>query len=98
MLTWFLPKPNQNCFLQDMDFGKYATACNGELNKYHNYNLFAVCNHFGSMEGGHYTAYCLSPKLQKWFKYDDHEVLTSSFLHVAPQVQFDPHSGAKMKF
>jgi ubiquitin C-terminal hydrolase len=26
------------------------------------------------MEGGHYTAYCLSQRLNKWFKYDDQEV------------------------
>lgn len=60
--------------LTGMNFGKHATACGGKMNRYTNYNLFAVCNHFGSMEGGHYTAYCLSERYMKWFKYDDHEV------------------------
>ena len=60
--------------LTGVDFGQYVTACDGKLNRYRSYNLFAVCNHFGSMEGGHYTAYCLSSKTGQWFKYDDHEV------------------------
>ena len=60
--------------LNDVDFGRYVTACSGKQNRHHSYNLFAVCNHFGSMEGGHYTAYCYSSTSNQWFKYDDHEV------------------------
>ena len=29
----------------------------------------------GSMEGGHYTAYCNVRSSGNWYKYDDHEVL-----------------------
>ena len=60
--------------LNDLNLGQYAVACNGNLNRHHHYRLHAVCNHMGSMEGGHYTAYCYSEGLRKWFKYDDHEV------------------------
>lgn len=29
------------------------------------YHLYAVSNHYGTMEGGHYTAYCKSAKYRK---------------------------------
>ena len=30
-----------------------------------------VSNHFGSLEGGHYTAYCNSNVQRRWHKFDD---------------------------
>ncbi|XP_045504231.1 ubiquitin carboxyl-terminal hydrolase 8 isoform X2 [Colias croceus] len=55
--------------LEGLDMGQLALNCptNG-------YNLYAVSNHYGSMEGGHYTAYCKSSVYGKWYKYDDHLV------------------------
>lgn len=38
------------------------------------YRLYAVSNHFGTLDGGHYTACCRNPNTQKWYKFDDHEV------------------------
>lgn len=38
------------------------------------YNLFSVSNHYGGLDGGHYTAYCKNAARQRWFKFDDHEV------------------------
>ncbi|KAG8440543.1 hypothetical protein GDO86_006330 [Hymenochirus boettgeri] len=38
------------------------------------YNLFGVSNHYGCLDGGHYTAYCKNAIKQRWFKFDDHEV------------------------
>ncbi|XP_053575303.1 LOW QUALITY PROTEIN: ubiquitin carboxyl-terminal hydrolase 8 [Bombina bombina] len=38
------------------------------------YSLFGVSNHYGGLDGGHYTAYCKNAIRQKWFKFDDHEV------------------------
>ena len=35
------------------------------------YRLYAVSNHSGSVYGGHYTAYCLHPKLGSWFEFND---------------------------
>ena len=60
--------------MNNLDLGQYVTACGGKLNDYKKYNLYAVCNHVGCMEGGHYTAYCNVDELQRWHKYDDHEV------------------------
>ncbi|PKU44277.1 ubiquitin carboxyl-terminal hydrolase 8 isoform x2 [Limosa lapponica baueri] len=31
-------------------------------------------NHYGGLDGGHYTAYCKNASKQRWFKFDDHEV------------------------
>ncbi|XP_011504954.1 PREDICTED: ubiquitin carboxyl-terminal hydrolase 8 isoform X2 [Ceratosolen solmsi marchali] len=39
-----------------------------------NYNLYAMSNHYGTMDGGHYTAYCKNNTQNKWYKYDDHTV------------------------
>ncbi|XP_050556044.1 ubiquitin carboxyl-terminal hydrolase 8 isoform X2 [Spodoptera frugiperda] len=55
--------------LEELDMRHFA-HCGGP----HAYNLYAVSNHYGSMEGGHYTAYCKSSVYGKWYKYDDHVV------------------------
>ncbi|UJR22199.1 hypothetical protein I4U23_025263 [Adineta vaga] len=47
---------------------------NDNQRQYELYDLFAVCNHRGSMSNGHYTAYCQNPITNKWFCYDDHLV------------------------
>ena len=60
--------------LRDWNLGDYVTGCGGALNKYEKYQLQAVCNHTGTMEGGHYTAYCFNNVARRWYKYDDHEV------------------------
>ncbi|KAM6376694.1 LOW QUALITY PROTEIN: ubiquitin carboxyl-terminal hydrolase 43 [Pluvialis apricaria] len=38
------------------------------------YDLYAVCNHHGSMQGGHYTAYCCNALDGRWYSYDDSKV------------------------
>ncbi|XP_042658242.1 ubiquitin carboxyl-terminal hydrolase 43 [Tyto alba] len=38
------------------------------------YDLYAVCNHHGSMQGGHYTAYCCNALDGRWYSYDDSRV------------------------
>ncbi|KAF7249168.1 Ubiquitin carboxyl-terminal hydrolase 43, partial [Varanus komodoensis] len=38
------------------------------------YDLYAVCNHHGSMQGGHYTAYCRNALDGRWYSYDDSTV------------------------
>jgi len=35
------------------------------------YDLYAVTNHFGSLHGGHYTAYAKNPFDQNWYNFDD---------------------------
>ncbi|XP_062575612.1 ubiquitin carboxyl-terminal hydrolase 8-like isoform X2 [Saccostrea cucullata] len=38
------------------------------------YKLYATSNHTGTLDGGHYTAYCRNPCTQNWYKYDDDHV------------------------
>ncbi|XP_066443851.1 ubiquitin carboxyl-terminal hydrolase 43 isoform X2 [Eleutherodactylus coqui] len=38
------------------------------------YDLYAVCNHHGSLQGGHYTAYCRNSVDARWYSYDDSSV------------------------
>lgn len=38
------------------------------------YDLYAVSNHFGSLSGGHYTAFACNPHYKKWFNFDDTDV------------------------
>lgn len=38
------------------------------------YSLFGVSNHYGGLDGGHYTAYCKNALKQKWYKFDDQDV------------------------
>lgn len=38
------------------------------------YDLYAVSNHYGGLDGGHYTAYCKNPVANEWFDFDDSQV------------------------
>ncbi|XP_076249368.1 uncharacterized protein LOC143188803 isoform X2 [Calliopsis andreniformis] len=40
----------------------------------YSYSLYAMSNHYGTMEGGHYTAFCKNAAQNKWYKYDDQTV------------------------
>jgi len=61
-----------NFDLKNLNVSQYAV--NGFDNKNSRFNLYAVSNHFGSLEGGHYTAYCSSDVLKRWYKFDDQDV------------------------
>lgn len=38
------------------------------------YELFAVCNHMGTVSSGHYTATTKSRQTGQWYTYDDDRV------------------------
>ncbi|XP_061823673.1 ubiquitin carboxyl-terminal hydrolase 31-like [Nerophis lumbriciformis] len=38
------------------------------------YDLYAVCNHHGTMQGGHYTAQCKNSIDGQWYCFDDSDV------------------------
>ncbi|KAJ2181317.1 hypothetical protein GGF45_001584 [Coemansia sp. RSA 551] len=38
------------------------------------YDLHAVCNHYGGMGGGHYTAYARNPEDNMWYDFNDSHV------------------------
>ncbi|XP_055991377.1 inactive ubiquitin carboxyl-terminal hydrolase 50 [Sorex fumeus] len=42
--------------------------------KHPKYNLCAVVNHFGDLDGGHYTAFCKNSVSQAWYSFDDTRV------------------------
>eukprot|EP01090_Pellita_catalonica_P015874 TRINITY_DN438_c0_g2_i3.p1 TRINITY_DN438_c0_g2~~TRINITY_DN438_c0_g2_i3.p1 ORF type:complete len:330 (-),score=87.83 TRINITY_DN438_c0_g2_i3:36-1025(-) len=56
--------------LTNFDIGKYVL---GEQSTTL-YDLYAVSNHYGSLGGGHYTAYGFNHRENKWYKYDDSSV------------------------
>ncbi|XP_014467880.1 PREDICTED: ubiquitin carboxyl-terminal hydrolase 8-like [Dinoponera quadriceps] len=49
------------------------TAMSNNIRNY-NYTLYAMSNHYGTMDGGHYTAFCKNATQNKWYKYDDQTV------------------------
>lgn len=56
--------------LEDLDLSTYTKGYNSKSYKY---NLYGVCNHIGSVSGGHYTAFVKNSQ-NKWIHYNDHIV------------------------
>ncbi|XP_072421519.1 ubiquitin carboxyl-terminal hydrolase 8 isoform X1 [Chiloscyllium punctatum] len=57
--------------LENLDLFSYLIGPRSNVKRY---NLFAVSNHYGGLDGGHYTAYCKNAVKQRWFKFDDQDV------------------------
>ncbi len=70
--------------LEGLDMSKYLIDATTKSV----YNLYAVSNHFGSLNGGHYTAYCQNPLFQKWFDFDDSSVSKLSASDVNTQAAY----------
>eukprot|EP01022_Parablepharisma_sp_SALTPOND_P000811 TRINITY_DN105092_c1_g1_i1.p1 TRINITY_DN105092_c1_g1~~TRINITY_DN105092_c1_g1_i1.p1 ORF type:complete len:1343 (-),score=129.35 TRINITY_DN105092_c1_g1_i1:3311-6964(-) len=49
-----------------------------EGGKKYKYDLFAVSNHYGGLQGGHYTATCYNPITKEWVECDDSHVSSTS--------------------
>ena len=58
-----------NFDLRNLDLSHHVVS--GFDNQFSRFNLYAVSNHFGNLEGGHYTAYASSDVHKKWYKFDD---------------------------
>jgi len=56
-----------------LDLRKYTRA-SPEIAGGGIYDLFAVSNHFGGLSGGHYTATCYNPVVNKWLYFNDSSV------------------------
>ncbi|XP_028914071.1 ubiquitin carboxyl-terminal hydrolase 31 [Ornithorhynchus anatinus] len=52
------------------------------------YDLYAVCNHQGTMQGGHYTAYCKNSVDGLWYCFDDSNVQQLSEDEVCKQTAY----------
>lgn len=51
------------------------------------YNLYAVVNHYGHLDGGHYTAFCKLDN-QRWYKFDDSNVFEMQDTDVCGQAAY----------
>ncbi|XP_060069367.1 ubiquitin carboxyl-terminal hydrolase 8-like [Ylistrum balloti] len=70
--------------VNDLSLDKFVR---GPSNNSH-YQLYGVSNHYGTMDGGHYTAYCKNAVSKKWNKFDDHEVFEMSSSEVKTSAGF----------
>lgn len=61
--------------VEGLDMTRYILNANGEKVIY---DLYAVSNHFGGLDGGHYTAYCKNPVSKKWYNFDDSDCSSMS--------------------
>lgn len=61
--------------LDALDLAQYVIGPKQNLKRY---SLYGVSNHYGGLDGGHYTAYCKNTLKQRWYKFDDHEVIDIS--------------------
>ncbi|XP_066540811.1 ubiquitin carboxyl-terminal hydrolase 8 [Hoplias malabaricus] len=57
--------------LENLDLSQYVIGPKSNLKRY---SLYAVSNHYGGLDGGHYTAYSKNATREHWYKFDDHEV------------------------
>ncbi|XP_054713853.1 ubiquitin carboxyl-terminal hydrolase 8-like [Uloborus diversus] len=65
----------------DFDFTFDVPCEENSEERFRSYSLYGVVNHYGTLEGGHYIAYCKTVS-RKWYKYDDHEVSEINALDV----------------
>jgi len=56
--------------IQNLDLSKYVSGYNPGQ---YQYDLYGVCNHSGSVNGGHYTAVVLN-SMNEWIHYNDTQV------------------------
>ncbi|KAF6756816.1 hypothetical protein DFP72DRAFT_963469, partial [Ephemerocybe angulata] len=59
----------------------------------YDYDLFAVINHTGALDNGHYTAFALSPATNEWYRFDDDKVS-----HASAKACLEESAGAYMCF
>ncbi|XP_037076197.1 ubiquitin carboxyl-terminal hydrolase 8-like [Pollicipes pollicipes] len=74
---WRKKQSNVDFPLENLDMAPYVINKEARY-RHHRYHLYGVVNHYGSMESGHYTAYCRSITTGRWHKFDDHEVYQMS--------------------
>ncbi|EDV93611.1 GH18183 [Drosophila grimshawi] len=68
----YIKKQNYLQFpLDNLEMKPYIARAESRTVTPKTYQLYAVSNHYGSMEGGHYTAFCKSANYGRWYKFDD---------------------------
>ena len=61
-----------------MNFNMSDYVVGPSARQQHTFSLYAVSNHYGTMHGGHYTAFCKNVYDRKWYKFDDQFVTEMS--------------------
>ena len=56
--------------IENLDMDKYIIYNEKKVNN-NLYDLFAVANHYGGLNGGHYISYCKNFLNNKWFEFND---------------------------
>jgi ubiquitin carboxyl-terminal hydrolase 4/11/15 len=62
--------------IEGLDLSEYVlqNVQGGKKSGEYIYDLYAVSNHFGSLNGGHYTAFAKNAIDGKWYDFDDTDV------------------------
>lgn len=61
--------------LTNLDISRFVSHNKSKYNGLNKkYDLFAVANHYGELEYGHYDAYCLNYIDNHWYNFDDKDV------------------------
>ena len=63
---WLKNKEEIDFKIKDMDMKEYMIGPDKEHSKY---DLFALVQHYGTIENGHYISICNNS--DRWYKYDD---------------------------
>uniref|UniRef100_A0A4W5JLL7 ubiquitinyl hydrolase 1 n=1 Tax=Hucho hucho TaxID=62062 RepID=A0A4W5JLL7_9TELE len=75
--------------MENLDLTQYVIGPKQRLKKY---NLFAVSNHYGGLNGGYYTAFCKNAIKQQWYKFEDKDVSDISTSSVKSSAALFCHS------
>jgi ubiquitin carboxyl-terminal hydrolase 8 len=67
-LTTKVDYPIDNLNLDDFVLNNNNKMSEKSKNSYH---LYAISNHLGTMDGGHYTAMCRHTDNNRWYRFDD---------------------------
>ena len=60
--------------IEGLDIQKYTKLDHKDAGISSQYDLFGVVNHFGSLNGGHYTATCKNSIDDSWYYFNDSSV------------------------
>jgi ubiquitin carboxyl-terminal hydrolase 8 len=60
--------------IENLKLDKYILNGEARSQLKNTYRLYAISNHSGTLDGGHYTAMCRNYELNRWLKFDDTDV------------------------
>ena len=64
--------------LESLDMRKYCVGPEKDSPVPVYYDLYGVSNHYGSLHGGHYTAYCKNSVTGQWLDFNDSSCSSAS--------------------